>query len=311
LRRSKMSPEQLDERATLLAILTDGGWEPTHDKIAEHFTADRYLVHELEVRLGRHLVCYSAAERALAIRLRPAPGAHPSGTIELNVRGRLPDVARQLVSHGSRLSTEPLAFLAALPSMPDVAVRILRGGEWLPFDGDSVEGLGRPAFEPVTFERVDFSLGEVLDSSFFLAAADLGAAHTRCLEAAADLRAIPVHEGLEAAADLRVIPVHEGLEADAELADLRETRTLAELFALSFVDVTTDTEGNIVGVEQGGDSWVLDHLDAIADLVRAGSYFLIQDDTARCWRVEYTGTGVRYLRQRGSTEATAGGLRGG
>jgi len=43
--------------------------------------------------------------------------------------------------------------------------------------------------------------------------------------------------------------------------------------------------------------WVFDHLDVIADLIRPGRYFLLQDDTALLWRIEYTKAGARYYRE--------------
>jgi hypothetical protein len=272
VRKSEMSPDQLADRATLLRVLTGAGWEPYRFDDADKFDADRWVSAVVDVRYGRHAVSFEAAERRVQIRLQPDPAVARVGLVELDVQGPVGLVAELVVSYQARLSTEPVEFLTALVGLPECRVRIFKGQDWQVVSPDTVRTRLEPRFVAADFADCAFYLGGVIDSSFFLARADLPAAHARCLERMA-------------------------AETDDEMAT---GSTLQELFAASFVDLTTDPDGNIVGLDQGGDAWVLDHLDTIADLVRPGSFFLIQDDVSRFWRVDYTAAGARYHRELGS-----------
>jgi hypothetical protein len=263
-----MSPDQLADRATLLRVLTDAGWEPRRSDDASKFDAGRYLTSEVEVEYERHSVSFKAAERRVVIRLEPNPKVSRVGLVELAVHGAVGLVAELVVAHQARLSTEPVQFVTALVGMPESRVQVLKGQDWHVLTPDTVRMRFEPRFVAVEHADCNFYLGQVIDSSFFLAHSDLPAAHARCLEAIA-----------------------------AWTDEMTASTTLEELFAASFVGVSTDTDGNVVGLDQGGDAWVLDHLDKIADLVRPGSYFLIQDDESSFWRVEYTAAGALYYRE--------------
>jgi hypothetical protein len=271
-----MSSEQLADRATLLRVLTDAGWEPSRSDDAGELDAGRWLNAEVDVRYGRHAVAYGAAERLVHLRLEPDHAVARIGLVEAEVQGPVGPVAELVVAYQTRLSTEPVEFLAALVSLPGSRVRILKGQDWHVVTPDNVRTRLEPTFVTSELAEFDFYLGKVVDSSFFLANADLAAAHARCLQSMA------------ARAD-----------DEDDLADEMASTTLEELFEVSFVDVTTDADGNIVGLHQGGDAWVLEHLDTIADLIRPEGYFLIQDDVSRYWRVDYTTAGARYCREPG------------
>lgn len=277
MRKSEMSPEQLAERATLLRLLTDAGWEPHRSTDATNFEADRWLDREVELGHGQHTVSYEADERRIRIRLEPGPQASRIGLLELDIQGPVGPTAELVIAHQARLSTEPMKFVTELVGPPRSQVRIFKGDRWHILTPETIRTLLEPTFVAIEYADLNFYLGMVIESSFFLASSDLAAAHARCLA------------GLSARTD------DEDLAGD--LDEMNASTTLEELFAASFVEVTTDADGNIVGLEQGGDMWVLDHLNEIADLVRPGSYFLIQDDRSRFWRVEYTVAGPRYHRE--------------
>jgi hypothetical protein len=161
-------------------------------------------------------------------------------------------------------------------------VRLFKGKHWHVLTPDTMRPcLEQPTFAEVGLADLDYYLAEVVDGSFFIAEADLATAHARCLAALPTLTDY----------------------TDEYISDALRTTTLVELLDLHHITGVTDADDNVVNlVHSDGDMWVFDHLDVIADLIRTGSYFLLQDDTGLFWRVEYSETGARYYRDEAPTD---------
>ncbi len=270
MRLAELTEEQVDDISILRAVLGAAGWTMSASVLD---AGGRWLETELTMRLDGHQLDYRAGNRSVDLALRPeAPSAQaaadgPVGYADLTASGPVRQVAAATASAADSLG-RPDAFARQVLAASDVTL-YARKGRGLGYQVSEAETrrLVEPRWEDISFEELDFYLAVVLADAVHISRGDSELAHVRLL------------------AQAETNPA--GWLSSAEA---RGSHTLCELFSNDrFVDCELDDQGAIVGLRQGGDDWVLEHLDAIADLVRPGSFFLLQDDATRFWRVDYHG----------------------